>query len=600
AGHGYAGVRVDIRGSGESDGVLSDEYSQQELDDGVEVIAWIARQSWCSGAVGMMGISWGGFNGLQIAALRPPALKAIVTICSTDDRYRDDVHFMGGALLTAKFGWASVFQLFMAHPPDPVLVGDRWRRMWLERIDAAPLFLAQWLRHQRRDAYWKHGSVCEDYGAIACAVLAVGGWTDGYTNAIPRLLAGLSAPRLGLIGPWAHRYPHFASPEPRIGFLQEALRWWDRWLKGIDNGVMDEPMLRTWIMDSVRPAAWHEERPGRWVGEPAWPPVAVPRRLFLTGEGLRAAPGEDVALTVRTPQSLGAAGGSWCPFGVGPDDADDQRDDDALSLVFDTEVLESAVEILGAPVLEIDVAADRSPAVLVARLCDVHPDGASLRVSYGVLNLTHRDGHEVPKPVVPGQVMQVRLQLNDAGFRFPAGHRIRVALSTTYWPMIWPGPDAATVTVFAGSGVLLLPERAGAEGATPVLPEAVTAAPARSTVLREGQSSRTAGWDDDTGERYFRFSDTPSVVRIDDIGIELENEGGGEFGIRDDDPLSARAELRRVNTVSRGEWRVRTEFVMRFSASRDAFHVQAVLSAFDDAVLIRRREWDETIPRDLM
>ncbi len=329
AGHGYAGVRVDIRGSGESDGVLSDEYSQQELDDGLEVIAWIVRQSWCSGAVGMMGISWGGFNGLQIAALRPPALKAIVTICSTDDRYRDDVHFMGGALLTAKFGWASVFQLFMAHPPDPVLVGDRWRSMWLERIDAAPLFLAQWLQHQRRDAYWKHGSVCEDYGAIACAVLAVGGWTDGYTNAIPRLLAGLSAPRLGLIGPWAHRYPHFASPGPSVGFLQEALRWWDRWLKGIENDVMDEPMLRAWIMESVQPAAWHAERPGRWVGEPAWPPVTVPRRLFLTGAGLLSAPGDAVALTVRTPQSLGAAGGSWCPFGVGPDDADDQRDDDA-------------------------------------------------------------------------------------------------------------------------------------------------------------------------------------------------------------------------------------------------------------------------------
>jgi hypothetical protein len=600
AGHGYAGVRVDIRGSGESDGVLSDEYSQQELDDGVEVIAWIARQSWCSGAVGMMGISWGGFNGLQIAALRPPALNAIITICSTDDRYRDDVHFMGGALLTAKFGWASVFQLFMAHPPDPVLVGDRWRDMWLERIDAAPFFLAQWLQHQRRDAYWKHGSVCEDYGAIACPVLAVGGWTDGYTNAIPRLLAGLSVPRLGLIGPWAHRYPHFASPGPQIGFLQEALRWWDRWLKEVENGVMDEPMLRAWIMESVRPAPWYAERPGRWVGEPAWPPAAVPRRLFLTGVGLEASPGEAVALAVRTPQSLGAASGSWCPFGVGADDADDQRDDDARSVVFDSPELESAIEVLGAPVLEIEVAADRPWTTLIARLCDVHPDGASLRVSYGVLNLTHRDGHEAPEAIVPGRAMRVRLQLNDAGFRFPPGHRIRVALSTTYWPMIWPAPEVATITVFAGSGVLELPERAGAEGATPVLPDAVTAAPARQSVLREGESSREAGRDIDGGECYFRFGDTPSVVRIDDIGIELENEGSGEFRIKDDDPLSARAELRRANEVRRGEWRVRTEVVTRFSASRDGFHVQAVLSAFEDTVLIRRREWDETIPRDLM
>ena len=191
AGHGYAGVRVDIRGSGESDGLLWDEYAQQEQDDAMEVIAWLAAQPWCSGAVGMMGISWGGFNALQVAARRPPALKAIVTICSTDDRYRDDVHYMGGALLTARFGWASFFFSAMCHPPDPVLVGDRWRAMWLERLRNVPLFLETWLRHQRRDDYWRHGSVCEDYGAIECPVYAVGGWTDGYTNAIPRLLEHL-------------------------------------------------------------------------------------------------------------------------------------------------------------------------------------------------------------------------------------------------------------------------------------------------------------------------------------------------------------------------------------------------------------------------
>src|SRR5580698_6456756 len=230
AGHGYAGVRVDIRGSGESDGLLSDEYAQQEQDDAIEIIAWLANQPWCSGAVGMMGISWGGFNGLQVAARRPPALKAIVTICSTDDRYADDVHYMGGAKLNAGFGWASFFFADMCHPPDPALVGERWRAMWLERLQALPQFLALWLEHQPRDAYWRHGSVCEDYGAIQCAVLAVGGWTDGYTNAVPRMLANLECPRQGLIGPWAHAYPHFAKPGPQIGFLQEMLLWWDRWL----------------------------------------------------------------------------------------------------------------------------------------------------------------------------------------------------------------------------------------------------------------------------------------------------------------------------------------------------------------------------------
>ena len=287
AGHGYAGVRVDIRGSGESDGLLSDEYAQQDQDDALEIIAWLAAQPWCSGAVGMMGISWGGFNGLQVAARRPPALKAIVTICSTDDRYADDVHYMGGAKLTAGFGWASFFFGAMCHPPDPALVGDRWRAMWLDRLENLPLFLEIWTRHPRRDDYWRHGSVCEDFGAIQCPVYAVGGWTDGYTNAIPRLLERLAVPRKGLIGPWGHAYPHFALPGPQIGFLQDMLRWWDHWLKGLDTGVMDEPMLRAWMIDSVKPATHHDTLPGRWVGEASWPPTErTSRLLFLTDDGL--------------------------------------------------------------------------------------------------------------------------------------------------------------------------------------------------------------------------------------------------------------------------------------------------------------------------
>ena len=252
AGHGYASVRVDIRGSGESEGVLSDEYSQQELDDALEVIAWLAGQPWCCGAVGMFGISWGGFNALQVAALQPPALKAIVTLCSTDDRYADDVHYMGGAkLASADLGWGGFFFADMCHPPDPLLVGGRWREMWLQRLENMPLFLERWLKHQRRDAYWQHGSVCEDFSAIRCPVFAVGGWTDGYSNAIPRLLEHLDVPRKGLIGPWAHGYPHFALPGPQIGFLQDMLRWWDYWLKGIDTGVMAEPILRAFMTDCV-------------------------------------------------------------------------------------------------------------------------------------------------------------------------------------------------------------------------------------------------------------------------------------------------------------------------------------------------------------
>jgi uncharacterized protein len=574
AGHGYAGVRVDIRGSGESDGLLSDEYAKQEQDDALEVIAWLAAQPWCCSAVGMMGISWGGFNALQVAARRPPALKAIVTVCSTDDRYRDDVHYMGGAVVTAGFGWAAVLFGAMCRPPDPVLVGDRWRAMWLERLENVPLFPERWMRHQRRDAYWRHGSVCE--GAIQCPVYAVGGWTDGYTNAIPRLLERLTVPRKGLIGPWAHAYPHFARPGPQIGFLQEMLRWWDHWLKGVDTGVLEEPMLRVWMTGSVKPAPYHEMLPGRWIAEPAWPPPGLaPHRLFLADGGLQAQP---VLLTPRavcSPQTIGKHGGEWCPFGRGPDQAGDQRDDDMRSLVFDTAPLDAPIEILGAAVVILDVASDKPVANLVARLCDVHPTGASLRVSYGVLDLTHRDGHETPAPLVAGQRCRVRIELNDAGSAFPAGHRIRLALSTTYWPMIWPSPEIATLTIFAGT--LELPVRPPqAIDALPPLLDPETAPPERPTVIR------------------------PGVVRVDRIGLELGTQSRFRFEIEDNDPLSAIAEMERTETISREAWQVRIETQMRLSCTLDAFLLRASLRAWEGASQVCCREWDGSIPRCLV
>jgi putative CocE/NonD family hydrolase len=580
AAHGYASVRVDIRGSGESEGVLSDEYSQQELLDGVDVIAWLAVQPWCSGSVGMFGISWGGFNALQVAALRPPALKAIVTLCSTDDRYADDVHYMGGAKLDAGFGWASFIFSDICHPPDPALVGERWKAMWLKRLATLPLFLERWLNHQRRDDYWRHGSVCEDFAAIQCAVYAVGGWTDGYTNAIPRLLEHLSAPRKGLIGPWAHTYPHFALPGPQIGFLQDTLRWWDHWLKGSDTGVMDEPMVHAWMTDSVKPAAHHETLPGRWVTEPSWPPPSrTMRRLFLTDSGLSAGGGALSERKICSPLTVGKHSGQWCPFGRGNDQADDQREDDALSLVFDTPPLDETVEILGAPVLTLEIASDKPIATLVARLCDLRPEGESLRVSFGVLNLTHRDSHTEPTPLVPGQRCQVRLQLNDAGATFPAGHRLRLALSTTYWPMVWPAPETATVTILGGT--LELPTRPMLP-VDPVqpMPRAETAPPERARQIR------------------------PGVMRFDRIGLEVGSTWKFDHELKDGDPLSAVASMQRTMTVARddwpGGWKVRIETSMRMSCTRDTFRLAASMRAFDGEKEVCHRTWDQSIKRDLV
>lgn len=519
AGHGYACVRVDLRGTGESEGVLTDEYLEQELVDGEQVLAWIAEQPWCSGRTGLMGISWGGFNALQIAARQPPSLGAIATVCSTDDRYADDVHYMGGCLLSDNLSWASTMFAYNSSPPDPALVGQRWREMWHERLDRSGLWLDEWLRHQARDKYWKHGSVCEDYSAVQCPVLAVSGWADGYSNAVFRMLEHLDPPRKGLVGPWSHKYPHLGRPGPAIGFLQELVRWWDHWLKDVANDVMDGPMLTTWMQDSVPPSTSYDQRPGRWVGEPSWPSPNVrvvdhPLERNRIGQ-----PDEEVEpaeLTLRSPLSVGQYGGKWCSYNAPPDLPYDQREEDGGSLVFDTDALTEPFEILGAPVVNLDFEVDQPVAMLAARLSDVAPNGQATRVTYGLLNLTHRDSHETPAPLEPGKRYTAAVQLNGVA---QCSHRDTACASpcrppTGRWPGRHPNRSISPCTRRAAES----PSRcARPRTATRASPSASPKGPNRSppnkcrkannagpspatssTTNQPSKSSKTSAWPDST------------------------------------------------------------------------------------------------------
>ena len=603
AGHGYAGVRVDLRGAGESDGVMPDEYLAREQADALEVIDWLARQPWCSGAVGMIGISWGGFNGLQVAALRPPALRAIITLCSTDDRYADDIHFMGGCLLNDNLSWASTMFCHNSHPPDPLLVGERWRELWLERLEGSGLWVENWLRHQRRDAFWQQGSVCQDYGAIACPVYAVGGWADAYSNAVFRLLQNLEVPRKGLVGPWAHKYPHFARPGPAVGFLQEALRWWDHWLKDIDNGIMDEPMLRVWMQESVPPAADYETRPGRWVAEDAWPSTHIAAQRYALNPGRIERPaGAEQVLTICSPQTVGWTAGQWCPHGLHADQAVDQRPDDGGSLVFETEPLGERLEIFGAPLVDLELSADRPLALVAARLSGVAPDGAATRVTYGLLNLTHRDSHEQPTPLEPGRRYSVRIQLGEVAQAFPAGHRIRLSLSTAYWPIAWPSPAPVTLSVHAGVSSLSLPLRAAraADDDLAAFPEPEGASPWRRTVIEAGRHAWTVTQDQATQETTVEMVDDSGRLRLDDIDLELRHAAVEHFSVRPQEPLSARGETAWTLQLARGDWRVETRTRTVMTATADSFDLRATLEAFEDQEQVFSKSWEVSVPRDLV
>nr|MDQ3988439.1 CocE/NonD family hydrolase [Actinomycetota bacterium] len=606
AGHGYACVRLDLRGTGESEGVLTDEYTETEHRDVEDVLAWLAAQPWCTGRTGMMGISWGAFTALQVAARRPASLGAIVIASFTDERYEDDMHYMGGCLLSDNLAEAGTMFAYATCPPDPALVGDRWRDMWQERLQAAGPWIDEWLAHQRRDDYWRRASVSEDYAAVQVPVLASSGWADGYSNAVFRLIEHLDVPRKGLIGPWSHRYPHLGAPGPAIGYLQEVVRWWDHWLKGAENEVMAGPALRTWMQESVPPFTAYVERPGRWVGEPAWPsPHVVPSEHALAAHRI-ARPGEQVhpeVLTIESPLSVGQFAGKWASYNAPPDLPYDQREEDGGSLVFDTDVLTERCEILGAPVVDLDVAASEPVAMVAARLSDVAPGGATTRVTYGLLNLTHRDSHDTPQPLEPGQRYRVRMQMNGVAQAFPPGHRIRLSLSTSYWPLAWPPPRPAHLHVHTGSSTLTLPIRPVAEAAeVPPHPfgEPEGAEPISITRLRPSDHRWTVSRDLVSYLCTLEIVKDAGVVRYDATGLEVARRAWQRYSSVAHDFSSARGETECTMSFSRGGWNARSVTHTELTCTETEFHLHARLDGYEGDQRTFSRNWHRTIPRDCL
>jgi putative CocE/NonD family hydrolase len=604
AAHGFAYARVDLRGSGDSSGILKDEYTEQEQQDTERVIGWLAQRPWCTGAVGMIGVSWGAFAGLQMAARNVEQLRGVVAIHGSDDRYADDVHYFGGCVSAMDMSqWATSMLAYLNQPPDPQVVGEDWRELWLERLEGARPFIEPWLSHQRRDAYWQQGSACESYDSITCPVFAVGGWSDGYRDMVFRVVEHVRSRVRGLIGPWGHTSPEAGAPGPSIGFLQECLRFFAASLDGEQNGFFEEPRLISYMQEAVAPAGSYPHRSGRWVAEPAWPSPAVKAWTRALGhreleEQVR---GAATTRSLSGLQGTGIDGGVWCGDGSPADFALDQRPDDGASLCWDSAPLSEPVELLGKGEATLELSVDRPWALVAVRVCDVAPDGRSTLVARGLLNLSRREGHDRSVPMPVGDPMLVRVPLQSTAYAVPAGHRIRLAISNTYWPMAWPSPEPVTLTVHCGPrSVLSLPQRLSAELDVDLrpfeAPQTGTALQSETTMLRDhGRQVRRKL---SSGESEVKFDWHPSRKRILATDTEIGEENVTTYRIVEGDPLSATVLCDVSVSISRPGWNTRVRATSLMTCEAHQFTVSTTLDAFEGDVRVHARTHTHRFPRD--
>lgn len=598
----YIVARVDVRGTGSSGGVNTDEYVPQEQQDGHETVEWLAAQPWCDGHVNIMGFSYGAFTALQVAATQPPHLTTIIPGYFTDDRYTDDCHYVGGLMRQYYdvLHYGTFMIAYNALPPSPDAFGDAWPEVWREHLEHNEPYLLKWLRHQTDSAYWRNGSVRDSLDRIACPVFMIAGWQDGYPNPPLRLLEALGVPHKLLVGPWNHGQPDVAVPGPRIDYVHEVVRWLDHWCKGAATGIMDEPPITAFVQEFQTPVADRLDSAGHWRAEQAWPPAGADERTLHLADGLLADqpadPGEDV---LRYVPSVGTAGGLWSggvAFGL----AEDQRADEAHSLLYTTAPLDDDLTILGRARVVLHVSSSAPVIGFVARLCDVAPDGSVQLAAKGALNATRRESLTEPSPLVPGERYELDFEIDATAWRFMAGHRVRLAIANADWPNVWPTPYPATSRVARGGA-------AASRLVLPVVPSDGTGTPPAFRPSTRTVSSHAAApvrptWrvarDPLTRTSSVRIEWT-ARDRIDNTTL-VDREYALVTDVPDDDPATARARGRHTSRLHRGGRCYAATSEVSIQASEESFDVAIALDVELDGRLYHSRRWHEVIPRELL
>jgi len=586
ASQGFAGVRIDIRGTGASTGVIADEYTGQEQADTLEVMRWLAAQDWCSGDLGMWGISWGGFSSLQTAMLRPPELRAIVPMHATHDRFACDVHYTGGSLHAGEqVDWPTSMVATNGLPPDPDIVGEGWFEEWMERLELTPQWPFEWLRHQQRDAFWLQGSPCADYASIECPTLLIGGWLDGYVDGMLALAERLTCPRRTVIGPWGHYRPATGVPAPTLDHLGLMSRWFGHHLRGDPNGVMDLPEAAVFVR--TEPPYDGERAAGYWRAEPSWPPDD----LRMAELGL--ADLEHANLVWTGPQWVGAHAPAWDRGGIG---SMASQADDAASLCFETAPLTEPIEILGWPEVEVTVTSDRSTGVVAARLLTVSPTGETHLICRGNRNLAFPADLSTPAKPEPRVPMTIRFPLLAASAVIARGWRLRLALAGADFPVVWPPGQRFTLTVDPHTSRLLLPVVPSRSDAHNLDWPESDPPPAPPTFLPH--SERTWTVSREVGITTYRRDIASTEEQPERGELTYDSKQQWEVAVADDDPATTRVWSQSEIHLERPGWSVGTIGSLEMTADEKCFHLVVELKALHDGAQIWERRWDEEIPRE--
>ncbi len=595
---GYVTARVDIRGTGESEGTPPDrEYSDQEQQDGLEVIAWLARQPWSNGNVGMMGISWGGFNAIQIARLRPPALKAIIAVCATEELFHDDIHYIDGLMHVDEFEPAMDLEMGITRAPD--FPTDE--KSLAPRFDSSPWFLL-YLHQQRDGPFWRRASVAPDhYNEYTVPSFMIGGFLDGYRDSISRFFEKSNAPVKALLGPWNHTFPHDAEPGPAIEWRDEATRWWDYWLKGKQNGIMDEPRFEVYMRHPYPPDPGIKEIPGEWRAEKSWPPANLRNEtLFIEPDhSLGSAPPSTLSIAkheLKYVPSIGIEVGFW--WG---DFSTDQRPLDAYSLVYDSAPLEKDMALLGWPRAQLLVSSTAPLADWFVRLSDVAPDGTVTMITGAGQSGAQIQSASNPSDLQAEKKYLIPVELHLTSWVFPAGHRIRLAISNSLWPMIWPTPYQMTTSLYLGGArasrleLPLIPIQAPASPHFPPIESPVPLAglsstgdvwpPKEWTVTRDLMTGTTrVAWSGEDSGQY-PWGKTKDFEQMN-------------YVVSDSDPAISSVHADASTTVELPArtlvWSVVLD--LRSDAKYFFYHFERRLT--ENGALVRKKSWDETIPRD--